>query len=284
MGGGTQQAPTPYQPPNQAGAAAGFQQGTGQLATAGSQLYGSTAPQLQQVAQNVQSNPYYTQAQAGAGNAANMATTQVAPQQFAGAQQDTQLGGLAAMGGQQVMQTAFDPQSALYNQQYQQNQDQSAAINAMNGVAGSPFGAGLQAQTGQNFNLNWQNAQLGRQAQGIGALGAATTAATGANQAASDLGSAGLNTLAGAAQLPQDVYLQQQQAALAALGGQIQGTNAAAGLTQQSVSDQGQYLNIGQTAAQGATSAAQVNNQASAATAAGFGNLFGDIAGMFAFA
>jgi hypothetical protein len=327
MGGGTQQAPTPYQPANQAGADAGFQQGTNQLATAGSQLYSTVAPQLQQISQNVQSNPYYQQAQQGAGNAANLATTQVAPQQFAGAQQDTQLGGLAALGGiqgynqaqslipgttqpelqagRQVLNTAFDPQRALYNQQQQQNQDQGNAINAQNGVAGSPFGAGLSAQNNQNFNLNWQNQQLGRQTQGLsaydsaattaagnmatltnagsGALNAGINTATGANAAASDLGTAGLNTVAGAAQLPQEVYLQQQQAALAALGAQVQGTNASQAMTQQGVADQGAYLNIGQTASQGATNAAQVNNQASAAAAAGFGNLFGDITGMFSF-
>ena len=86
-----------------------------------------------------------------------------------------------------------------------------------------------------------------------------------------------------AAQLPQDIYLQQQQADLAAIQAQISGTNQSTANTQQAVADQGTYLNIGQTAAQGAINAANANNQQANAQAAGFGNLFGDVLGMFAF-
>lgn len=455
--GGTQQAPTPYQPANQPGADAAFQSGTGQLAQAGSNLYNSVAPQLSQISSNIANNPYYAQALQGAQGAASQATGQVAPQQFAGAAQDTGVANLAALAGpqyanaatqagqtgysqaqalmpqatagaslapqvfnqaqsmipsatqgaqiapsvlqglagagiqtygqdqqalanlgttglqagNQVLQTGFDPQKALYNQQFQQQQDQQQALNAMNGVAGSPYAAGVTGNQDQNFNINWQNAQLGRQVQALGAYdqaastyagdtsnltsaamnnltsgvnsgvsdynslvsgavnnlatlqntgvnnfnsltsGATSNAAnlistgsnalnsginTGvaalgtlgnqtlaANQASSDLGTAGLNTLAGAAQLPSDIYTQQQQAELAALQAQIAGTNSSTALTQQAVTDQGNYLNIGQTASQGAINAATANNQASAAQMAGFGNLFGGIVGMFGF-
>lgn len=457
MSGGSQSAPTPYQPPNQKQAAQGFQTGTNQLATAGAQLYGQVAPQLSAIAGNIAANPYYSQALTGAQNAANVATTQVAPQQLSGANQDTSIANLAALAGPQyanaasqagatgynqlqsllpqatagaaaapgvfnqaqslipqttqggnyapdvlqalagtgaltagldlsalgrigttglqagesILNTGFDPQSALYNRQFQQQQDQTNATAAQNGLAGSPFAAGLSNQANTNFNIDWQNAQLARQVSALGAydsaastyagntanlasgaignlatglnsgvsdynalnsgavnnlvnlqtsgvnnfnalnsgavnnatnlVGASTGAlnsgintATGAltslgnltnssNAAASALGTQGLNTLAGAAQLPQDIFLQQQQAELAALGAQIQGTNASEGLTQQAVADQGSYLSIGQQAAQGAIQAAQVNNQASAASSAGFGNLFGSIAGMFSF-
>lgn len=413
-GGGSQKAPTPYQPPNQGAAAKGFQQGAGQLASAGQQLYGSVAPQLSQIVSNVSNNPYYTQAMQGAQQAAGMATGQVAPMQFAGANQDTSianlaalagpmyanaagqggvtgfneaqsmlpgttggsqyapgvLGALAGMGGttagldlqalqnlgttglqaaNSILNTGFDPQNALYNQQYQQQQDQQNAVAAQSGLAGSPYAAGIANTADQNFNINWQNAQLARQIQALGAYntaastyagdtsqltsGAINNFATGlnsgvndynsltstaannaasligagsnalnsgintgvgalstlgnlgisANDAASNLGTAGLNTLAGAAQLPQDIYLQQQQAELAALGAKIQGTNASLAGTQLATGDYGTYLGIGQQASQGAIQAAQVNNQAAAQSAAGFGNLFGSIAGMFSF-
>ncbi len=326
-GGGMQTAPTGYQPANQAGADQSFQSGANQLASTGSQLSQQVNPAFSQIASNVQNNPYFSQAMTGAQGAANTANTQVAPQQLAGATQQAGLGqGAAAMApgyaamptsyipatsnpeliaGLQTLMQGYDPQSTLYNQQYQQQMDQQNAINAMNGVAGSPYAAGVSGQASQNFNTNWQSNQLQR---GIAALGAydsaASTAAgnvanlssTGANNystlanaagnaatTASNLGTAGLNTQATAAQLPYDLYLQQQQAGLNALGSQVQGTNAAGALTQAATADQGSYLAQGTSAAGQATSAAQANNQATQASSAGFGNLFGSLAGMFSF-
>lgn len=387
-----QQAPTPYQPANQPGADSAFQAGAGQLATAGSNLYGSTAPQLSQITSNIQNNPYYSQALQGAQAAAGTATNTVAPSQFAGAAADTALGAQAGAGGtagynaamgllpattggaayapnilaslsaggvntynqdqtalqnlsttglqagNAVLQTGFDPQNALYDRSFQQQQDQTNAANAMNGVAGSPFAAGLDTQANQNFNIDWQNNQLNRQIQalgaydsaastyagntegltsgsinnlatgvgagvsgynamtsgaannastligaGTGALNAGTAAAVGANAGASDLNTAGLNTLAGAAQLPSDIFTQQQQAYLQSVLAQIGGTNTSMAGIQQATTDQGNYLNIGQTASQGAINATQANNQANAQASSGLGNLFGDVLGMFSF-
>jgi hypothetical protein len=81
--------------------------------------------------------------------------------------------------GLQTLNTAYDPQQALYNQQYQQMTQQANAANAQNGVAGSPFAAGLAAQDQQNFNIAWQNAQLGRQEGALSAFGSAANTATG---------------------------------------------------------------------------------------------------------
>lgn len=460
MGGSTQKAPTPYQPPNQAGSAAAFQAGAGNLANQGNTLYSTVTPELASIANNVANNPYYAQAQAGAQQAAATATGTVVPQEQAGAAQDASLanaatslipsttggaalapgalaqtqsaipagvsaaglaggaygtamsainpttsgalatanptlysgleaainsylqsqGGINNVNNQNAtlmgdaattLNTAYDPQTALYNRSYQQMMEQTNAINAQNGVTGSPFAAGIDAQNSSNFNIDWQNAQLARQIQALGAYGSAettaagalnsslgqqaqdytnlntgaantystltnsaagnlatllgagtsayntdinsaianltnlqntgvnnynsltsgaannaatlTSAATGANTAAADLNTQALNTQAAAAQLPSDVYLQQQQAALAATGAQITGANAASAQQQAAIGDQGQYLNIGQTAAQGAINAAQVNNQAAQSSAAGFGNLFGSLVGMFMF-
>ena len=327
MGGNTSQAPTGYQPAQQAQADQSFQTGAQSLANTGSQLSGAVDPAFQQITSNVTNNPYYTSAMAGATTAANTANTQVAPQQLASASQLQGLsqgaGSLAQtnsqiplsytgitsnpqlMAGLQTLATAYDPQQTLYNQQYQQQMDQQNAINAMNGVAGSPYAAGVSGQANQNFNTNWQNNQLQRQVTGLGAYdSAASTAAqniaaltgastnnysTLANTAgttatdASNLGIAGLNTQASAAQLPYDLYLQQQQAQESALGSQVQGTDAAGALTQQGVADQGTYLNTGIAANNSAINATQANNQAAQASAAGFGNLFGSLTSMFSF-
>lgn len=393
MSGGGQQAPQAYQPANQAGADAGFQSGANQLSSTGANLSASTMPQLANITSNVTNNPYYTPAMAGATNAANIASTQVAPQQLSSAQGLAGLSSLAGgaapglmssavnygnatagqaagygqatagqavnagqntantlnsyvgetsnpelLAGLQTLQTAYDPQQTLYNQGYQQNLDQQNAINSMNGVAGSPYAAGVTGQSAQNFNTNWQNQQLSRQIAGLGAYDSAASTAAGnvSNLAggaqtalnsglttgqgllnnglttgqsllnngistgtgafntltgdasslagsASTLGTAGLNTLASASQLPYDLYLQQQQAGLSALGTQIQDTNAANSLTQAAVGDEGQYLNIGQGATNTDISAAQANNTQANQQAAGLGSLFGDITGMFAF-
>ncbi len=83
----------------------------------------------------------------------------------------------------QALSTGFDPQSALYNQQFQQQHDQMNAANAQNGVAMTPYGASLATQGDQNFNINWQNQQLGRQATAAGT--ASTLGSTAANEATS---------------------------------------------------------------------------------------------------
>ena len=81
----------------------------------------------------------------------------------------------------QALATGFDPQNQLYAQQYQQNQDQTNVANAQNGVANTPYGAGIAAQSNQNDDTNWQNQQLQRQATAAGT--ANTLGSTAANEA-----------------------------------------------------------------------------------------------------
>jgi hypothetical protein len=69
--------------------------------------------------------------------------------------------------GAQVYNTAMDPQSALYNRTVQQLQDQYGATNSMYGLGSSAAGAGVANQGLNNFNIDWQNAQLQRQLQGL---------------------------------------------------------------------------------------------------------------------
>ena len=118
-----------------------------------------------------------------------------------------QLGGAA----QQVLGTAFDPQSQLYNQLQRQQVDQSQAAAAQSGLSGSPYAAGLQTEALQNLATNWQNQQLQRQAQGTQAAGSVLPAAAG-------LTSLPYQQLAQFGALPYQTAAQQAQNALAATG------------------------------------------------------------------
>lgn len=94
-----------------------------------------------------------------------------------------QLAGLA--GGQQqsmydagnrVMNTAMDPQQALFHRTQQQLSDQVNAGQAQRGLGASAVGGSEYNQTMSNFDIDWQNQQLARQAQGIQAGAQASNA------------------------------------------------------------------------------------------------------------
>jgi len=72
----------------------------------------------------------------------------------------------------QVLNTAFDPRQAIYNQLLNQTQQESAVSNAQSGVYG-PYAAGVSNDATRNLNLDWQNQQLTRQTQGLGAASGA---------------------------------------------------------------------------------------------------------------
>lgn len=92
--------------------------------------------------------------------------------------------------GNQILQTAMDPQNALYNRTLQQLTDQVNAGQAQRGLGVSPQGAGELNNALSNFNIDWQNNQLARQAQGI-------QGASQANASGSQLGNlAGQNMVA----------------------------------------------------------------------------------------
>jgi hypothetical protein len=98
--------------------------------------------------------------------------------------------------GNQILGTAFDPQGALYNQLQNQAVQQSEAAASAAGLGGSAYGASTVGNNLNNFNINWQNQQLARQAQGLGAAEPAFTTAAGLpGSAASSLG-AGLSAAA----------------------------------------------------------------------------------------
>lgn len=91
----------------------------------------------------------------------------------------------------QVMQTGFDPQDALYNKTRGNVQDQMRASQGARGVDMTPYGAGLENQGMSDFNINWENQQLQRQAM--------------ASQAAAGLFGQGGQAIQGGAQLGQQI-------------------------------------------------------------------------------
>ena len=180
MSGGSANTPAPvntYSLQNQPGADTNAYSGAGQIASMPNYALGNYNA----------INPQLTSQTQTAG-----AADQTAGQAVTGATNNAGLLGAA----QQTLNTAYDPQNALYDRTYQQLQDQTGANNAANGLTGSPYGAGVQNQAASNFNIDWQNNQLQRQQTGAstaeGLLGQYNTGqSTGAG-----LQSTGVNTLA----------------------------------------------------------------------------------------
>jgi hypothetical protein len=131
--------------PTQANVLGGIQ-GLGQYNT-----YGQALPQAWGVGQGMVSDPNAAAFQAGAGTAANLG--QNAAFNMYGA-------------GGQLYNTAFDPQNALYQQQQQLTNQQAGANAAAAGLGQTPLGVSATDWANNQFNINWQNAQLQRQISG----------------------------------------------------------------------------------------------------------------------
>lgn len=273
---------------NSAGAAGNVASWLGNVGASGAnslQNYGAGNMNLAQYLSNsAQSNPYAAQAQYGAGMAGqllqasgeqqiadasglNPAAQQLAAMNGQNAARLTpyagnvnmQLQGLAnplGAAGNSILQTAFDPQSQLYNQSFQQNQDTTNANLARAGLGGSAAGVGVMNQSDQQFNTNWQNQQLARQAQGLSSYGAAAgqagnllnsglTNLESAATTAGNLGSQGLSAQIGSQEATQGLQNTAIQSYLA--GAQLP--------SNQYYSNLGQELNLTSGASDLATSA-----------------------------
>lgn len=97
--------------------------------------------------------------------------------------------------GNQVWQTAQDPQQALYDRTLQQTQDQSRAATSARGIGMGPVAAGIENDATRNFNIDWQNQQLNRQTAGANTLADTYRAGTGQQQANNANSAAGTNAL-----------------------------------------------------------------------------------------
>lgn len=206
--------------------------------------YAQYLPQAQGIAQGMVNNPYAAGAQTGANQAGSMGMQ-------AGANQFGAAGGLYGYGsnlfgaGNQAYQSGFDPQSTLYNQQFKQQQDQTRAGQAQRGILTSPYGAGLEAKSNNNFNTDWQNQQLQRQLQGLQGMQSAYGAGANLFGQGAQGQAQGAQTFGAGAMLPYQTALgigQNQFGALQNLGGF--GTSAAQ-IPQQQIGDWQNYLGYG---------------------------------------
>ena len=71
--------------------------------------------------------------------------------------------------GNALMNMGLDPQGSLHAQAFQQNLDATRAGEAARGIAMTPYGAGLENMSNQQFENLWANQQAGRAAQLAGA-------------------------------------------------------------------------------------------------------------------
>lgn len=168
--------------------------------------------------------------------------------------------------GNQVANTAFDPQNALYNRTAQQVQDFSRASQAARGIQTTPYGAGLENQAMSDFNIDWQNQQLARQISGAGAMAGAYGA--GGQQIAS-----GNQLGAMAPQIMQQYLSGLQQVGMGAFAPQQLGAQDYSSLF-------GAGTQAQQNAYQQALQRYQANQQSQGAFASGIGNLVGNVGAM----
>ena len=172
-GGGGNGGNSPmYMPTDEAGVDTSWQNMFNQQGQIANQTNQQTSPYYgQSLAQGeaVNYQPYLQGAQQAGGMYGQVGQTAGQQMQGYGQQAQTALGQQSQMygAGNQIMQTAFDPQNALFNQQQQLTQDQVRAGQAARGLGNSAEGAMEENQAMGNFDINWQNAQLGRQVQGI---------------------------------------------------------------------------------------------------------------------
>jgi hypothetical protein len=156
-------------PPNLTQAANSYLSNANSINSQAQSWANGTAPYLAAVGGMI-SNPYATQTQQGVGQVANGMATQGMNLYNTANNTGAYIPGLMSAANA-TMNTAFDPQNALYNRTLGQVTQQNNAGQAARGLAMSPVGAELSNQANSNFNIDWQNAQLGRQTQGLSAYG-----------------------------------------------------------------------------------------------------------------
>jgi len=249
--------PATYIPTGQSGADQQYQSMLAQYGGAAGGLPGQVLGAASGAFGNILNNPYAARAQGYADTAGNAAWQALAPNAFSSASTLFNQGQQAAPYGQSILQTGFDPQSALYNRMQQQVQDRANATNAMYGLGSSPYGAGVANESMNNFNIDWQNQQLKRQAESIQGYGQLQNAIGRDFAGSADLNQIGIGAYQQAGQLPYQAYQGRQNDIFGGLSALTGAYSNAFGPTQQLFGDLGNYLRLGQ----GASNLAQTGQQ-----------------------
>ena len=190
-------------------------------------LGGQNLGQYSDVMQNTMNNPFASSALSGV-------------QGFSGLGMDSSVQGWQNsmnLGNQvnPLIQTAFDPQNALYARTADQVSQQSLAGLGNSGLAQTPWGQGVYGQTMGNFNIDWQNNLLQRMLAG-------SQGATNLAQGAAHLGAGSAMQGAQFASLPYQTYNQQGTDNLNLLTGGAQYGNMASAIPQTAISDWLSYM------------------------------------------
>src|SRR6266566_149140 len=209
---------------------------------------GQTLGQYGQIAQNAVNNPYAAGYQGNANTAAGIGWGTGINQIGAG-QNLMQAGQGILPYSQQILQTGFDPQQALYNQQFQLQTDQDRAGQAARGISMSPYGAGVENKANTDFNIAWQNAQLARQNQALQGAGYGLNSGGNAINFGQNVSTLGVNQLGQSAAMPYSTANTITGNQLGALGQYGQFGQQAASIPSQQIADYLQYLGIGNQAA-----------------------------------
>ena len=154
------------------------------------QMQQATDPLAQQTLSNLYNNPYAGGAQM-AGNVAGGMGMGAGMAQYGAGMGMVPAGMSALPYANMALQAGFDPQNQVYNQLFQQQTDQTRAAEAARGIANTPYGAGVEAQSDINFNTAWQQNLMNR-------MGAGSQAASNILGAGTGAAATGLNTMAAA--------------------------------------------------------------------------------------
>jgi len=271
------QAPPQFQMPGLGEASGGALGGIGNLNSYN--LYQPNIPQATGITQNLVNNPYAGGYLGGSVTAGGLGQLQALGQYGQGQNLINTGQSLTPYAGS-VLQTGFDPQQQLYQRTLATTLGQQQAANALSGVGTTPYGAGLTDANLQNFNIDWQNAQLNRQIQALQGAGGALQTGGGLIGQGVNMQAAAPAQYLTASSYPYSAYQQIGGNQLGALTNLGQFGMGASQLPQQQIADYLNYIQAGnqanQVANQNATLQAQIQNMYQGQIGqglAGFGNL-----------
>lgn len=243
MGGS--KAPMPYQPAHSGAVDAGLAQNIAMNNQHTGMLYDYAKPQYEGLYDQVKNNP---------GNAAATATGQDIYQRGTQAGNDQLARGYRMAGlAPGAIQSGWDPQSANMNWGLGQVEGAAGVNASQNGLAGSPFGAGMANDAVGNFMRQWMAGAQERQGQGIDQLAKINTSAN-------DSQGRGLATITDSGLLPQAVANDQANTQTNALNQLVQGLSAITSSSNQTAASADNYLNTGVNAANAGANVTKANN------------------------
>lgn len=242
-------APATYIPQNQPGMDQTYNNIINQQYDYASSLPQQLGPMYSQYLQNMQGmQGTYGQGLQGAATTASRYLSDAMVPMYNNLGESLYNSGMGALPyGQQILTTGFDPRQQLYDRTSNQLQQQLAASNAASGVYG-PQAAGTNAQALSNFNIDWQNQQLGRQVQATQGYNSLEGGAGRALQQGADFYGQIPGALMQSGLLPYQAYMQQQNDQLAALNNYQAGMGATYAPGNQIMANIRPYLQLGQSA------------------------------------